>query len=160
MAMLSYAAQGWATATSIALTTSAWIAQRTVMAVSTGLTWAMTAAQWALNAAFWANPMTWVIAGIVALIAAVVWMVANWDMVKEKAFEVWGCHSRCMGRAMDFLESIDLVQIGKDILNGLIHGITSMGSAVWDAAKGIGKGIKDSITGFLDIHSPSRVMME
>ncbi|WP_284641185.1 phage tail tape measure protein [Paenibacillus silviterrae] len=160
MAMLSYAAQGWATATSIALTTSAWIAQRTVMAVSTGLTWAMTAAQWALNAAFWANPMTWVIAGIVALIAAVVWMVANWDMVKEKAFEVWGAIRDAWGRAMDFLESIDLVQIGKDILNGLIHGITSMGSAVWDAAKGIGKGIKDSITGFLDIHSPSRVMME
>ena len=42
-----------------------------------------------LNGAMLANPMTWVIAGIIALIAAGVLLYKNWDTVKEKAGQVW-----------------------------------------------------------------------
>ncbi|MBN9655978.1 hypothetical protein J0K78_17010 [Halobacillus sp. GSS1] len=72
--------------------------------------------------------------------------------VKNKIIELWN-------RAKEFLSNIDLVQIGKDIIQGLINGITSMGGAVWEAAKGIAKKAKDAITGFMDSHSPSRVMI-
>ncbi|WP_010094455.1 phage tail protein [Ornithinibacillus scapharcae] len=41
------------------------------------------------NAAIWASPMTWIVAGIVALIATIALLVANWDWVKAKAMEVW-----------------------------------------------------------------------
>ena len=158
--LFRYAYQGWVTTASIIGTTTAWVAQRAVMGISTGLTWAMTAAQWALNAAFLANPLTWVVIGIVALVAAIIWMVTHWDTVTAVMGNVWNAIKDAWGKAMDFLSSIDLVQTGKDIISGLINGIISMGSALWDTAKGIGKSIKDSITGFLDIHSPSRVMME
>ncbi|MDO6706140.1 phage tail tape measure protein [Photobacterium sp. 1_MG-2023] len=45
-------------------------------------TMAMTAATWLMNAALWANPITWVIAGIVALVAAVGAMIYWWDDLK------------------------------------------------------------------------------
>jgi hypothetical protein len=48
-----------------------------------------TQAQWALNASMLANPITWVIAGIAALIAIGVLLWKNWDTVKEKAGQLW-----------------------------------------------------------------------
>lgn len=53
------------------------------------------AAQWVMNSALLANPVTWIIVGIVALIAAIAALVANWDTVtawiteKGEAFLVW-----------------------------------------------------------------------
>ncbi|WP_079908276.1 hypothetical protein [Paenibacillus sp. 32352] len=52
------------------------------------------------------------------------------------------------------------IDIGKNFVQGLIQGVLNSAGAVWDAVTSIGKGMKDSITSFLDIHSPSRVMME
>ncbi|HFQ5311469.1 TPA: phage tail tape measure protein [Vibrio vulnificus] len=43
---------------------------------------AMTAATWLFNAALWANPITWIIASIVALVAAVGAMIYWWDEIK------------------------------------------------------------------------------
>lgn len=45
-------------------------------------TLAMTAATWLMNAAMWGNPITWVIAGIIALVAAVGAMIYWWDDLK------------------------------------------------------------------------------
>ncbi|MDX9635981.1 MULTISPECIES: hypothetical protein [Bacillus] len=47
-------------------------------------------AQVLFNTAMWASPVTWVIAGIVALIAIGVLLWQNWDTVKAKAMELWG----------------------------------------------------------------------
>lgn len=55
---------------------------------------------------------------------------------------------------------IDLYQIGKDIIQGLINGIGSMINAVKEKISEVASGIKDRITGFFDIHSPSRVMRD
>lgn len=50
---------------------------------------ALAVAKAALNVTLWASPITWVIAGIVALIAIVVLLYKNWDTVKEKAGQLW-----------------------------------------------------------------------
>jgi TP901 family phage tail tape measure protein len=46
-----------------------------------------------LNMAVWANPITWVVAGIVAslglLVAAGVWLVSNWQAVKDWFLPFW-----------------------------------------------------------------------
>lgn len=73
--------------------------------------------------------------------------------VKQKIEDNWG-------QAVTFLKGINLVQIGKDIISGLIKGIDSMANAVWEKVKSIADGVKDAITGALKIKSPSRVMME
>jgi len=46
-------------------------------------------AQMGFNAALTANPIGAVIMGITALVAAVWWLVENWDWVTEKAVQLW-----------------------------------------------------------------------
>ncbi|WP_053178031.1 phage tail tape measure protein [Peribacillus loiseleuriae] len=57
---------------------------------------------------------------------------------------------------MSFFRGINLTQIGKDIIKGLINGIGSMASAVWEKTKEIANGIISSMKKALDIHSPSK----
>lgn len=57
-----------------------------------------------------------------------------------------------------FFKGIDLAQTGRDIINGLINGVKSMGGALLETVKGIANNIKDAFTGLFDIHSPSRWM--
>lgn len=56
------------------------------------------------------------------------------------------------------LKSINLRQVGKDIISGLIGGIESMWSGVKKAVGGLATTIKDTIRGALSIKSPSRWM--
>lgn len=42
-----------------------------------------TLAQWGFNASLLANPITWIVIGVIALIAAIVLLVKNWDVVSE-----------------------------------------------------------------------------
>ncbi|MEC2291540.1 phage tail protein [Bacillus licheniformis] len=62
--------------------------------------------------------------------------------------------------AVKFLKGIDLKQIGKNIIQGLINGIGSMANAVWRKVGDIADGVKKKITGLLNIHSPSRWMRD
>lgn len=56
------------------------------------------------------------------------------------------------------LKNIDLLQIGKDIINGLIKGITGKIGEVRKAITDVASTITGKISKFLDINSPSRVM--
>ncbi len=47
--------------------------------IVTGATWLWNTAQAALNSTFWTNPVTWIIAGIIALIAAIAYVVYKTD---------------------------------------------------------------------------------
>lgn len=77
----------WSYATKVAqLATVAWTASVTFLGSMLGALRAgivsMTASAWLFNAALWANPITWVIAGIVALVAVVGAMIYWWDDLK------------------------------------------------------------------------------
>ncbi|GKQ42909.1 hypothetical protein RD055328_08320 [Companilactobacillus sp. RD055328] len=61
---------------------------------------------------------------------------------------------------MNVLKSIDLVGIGKNVIQGFINGIGSMVGAVGKAVKGVADKAVSGIKGFLGIHSPSRVLFE
>nr|WP_243763993.1 phage tail tape measure protein [Bacillus sp. XF8] len=63
-------------------------------------------------------------------------------------------------KILDTLGEVDLFDIGADIIKGLINGIGSMFSSVWSKMTELGNGIKDKISGILDIHSPSRWMRD
>lgn len=78
---------------------------------------------------------------------------AAFDAACQTAVDIWNI-------IVDTFKGIDLFQIGKDIINGLINGISSMASAAWDAVGNIASGIADTVTGFFDMHSPSRLMFE
>lgn len=75
-----------------------------------------------------------------------------WETIKTTVQNIWT-------DIKAYLKAIDLAQTGKDIMKGLITGIGSMATAVWDKVKSITDGIKTAITGALKIKSPSRVTM-
>lgn len=152
-----------------------------------------------------------IIAAIALLVAGIVWLVKNWDMVSakwkegvdkmnaaieewwagvkkrfsdqvqaakdmvgkiNKAFEDWknGVRERFNKAIQDvkdiwnglvgFFKGIDLKQIGKDIIQGLINGIADMKSAVMKKAGEIADSIGKKIKGALRVGSPSKVTTE
>ena len=61
---------------------------------------------------------------------------------------------------MYFFKDIDLFEIGKNIIQGLINGIKSMASSIVSSVKGVVYGAIEGAKNLLGIHSPSRVFME
>ncbi|MFA2861487.1 carbamoyl-phosphate synthase large subunit [Bacillus paranthracis] len=66
--------------------------------------------------------------------------------------EVIGAILKCFSNAGTMLKDI-----GKDIIQGLINGISGMVGKAVSAVKRVASSIKDGIADFFDIHSPSRV---
>lgn len=58
------------------------------------------------------------------------------------------------------LKEIDLLQVGKDLMSGLLEGIKSMAGAIAETAKNVAKGAVEGIKNFLGINSPSTLMIE
>lgn len=71
-----------------------------------GLFGLVTAAQWAWNAAQLASPTTWIIAGIVALIAVIILIVKHWDTVKKAGTAAWGGIKTAASATWDFMKKI------------------------------------------------------
>ncbi|QTD41537.1 phage tail tape measure protein [Sporosarcina sp. Te-1] len=80
--------------------------------------------------------------------------------IKDKMTEVVETVTSFWGNAQEFLTNINLLQIGKDIIQGLINGISQMADKVSEKVKGLADSIPDWIKRVLGIHSPSRVMMK
>ncbi|NQX67983.1 phage tail tape measure protein [Paenibacillus alba] len=91
-------------------------------------------------------------------------VIRYWSEIKSFTIEVFTSVSDFFmdiwGNITGFLDNLNLFDIGKNVIQGLINGITSMETVVWDTVKDIAGGITDGIKNFLGIHSPSRVMME
>jgi phage-related minor tail protein len=103
------------------------------------------------------------------------WLSQIWQSLKTKAGETWEGMKNTISQKLEsakskvreiwnsivnFLKSIDLVQIGKNIIQGLINGLGSLKDRALAKAAEIANGIKSRIKSALGIHSPSRVMME
>lgn len=72
------------------------------------------------------------------------------DEAKQRVEEGWK-------KAEQYLKGIDLLQIGKDIINGLIRGIRDSVTGVVNAVTSIGESIMGTLTGFFQTRSPSKV---
>lgn len=77
---------------------------------------------------------------------------AAWENIKGIAVDI-------VSGIVKFFKDIDLFQVGKDIISGLVKGIGSMAGAVGSAVESIASGIPAGVKKLLGIHSPSRVMM-
>lgn len=61
-----------------------------ILAIMAPAIWAAVTATWAWTAALLANPITWIVLAIGALVAAIVWLIMNWDTAVAWISEVWG----------------------------------------------------------------------
>lgn len=87
------------------ITVVGWIAKLAALAgpLSKGISLVRTAMM-GLNLAFLANPITWVILGIVALIAAGVALYVYWDEVKQFFMDMWVGPSQVIDQFIAFLQ--------------------------------------------------------
>ncbi|MGE7020411.1 phage tail tape measure protein [Solibacillus cecembensis] len=67
--------------------------------------------------------------------------------------------SKGWNKAYDYLASIDLLQVGRDIVQGLINGINGKIDDVAKATRDLGQSVIDSVSNVLQRKSPSRVMI-
>jgi phage-related minor tail protein len=101
------------------------IAVQTIMKIGT-IAWA--AAQWVLNAAMDANPIGLIILAIAALVAAVIWLIANWKTVGPFFAQVWANVVKFFTEAW--------------------HNITGAISRGWEEGMAVIRGIPGAIMGF------------
>jgi phage-related protein len=89
---------------------------------------------------------------VVAKFTGLVSSVKNiFGTVKSVISDIWG-------GVLTFFKGINLTQIGKDIIAGLIKGIGSMASALTEKVKSLASSVEETTKKVLGIHSPSRVM--
>jgi len=148
----------------------------------------LTIANIALNIAMNANPVGLIILGITALIAVVILIINHWDDlgkafkafadkfvgfftgigdIFKKAFAgvsfsgLFDAFKNMINNILNFAKGLGgtFLQIGKDIVQGMINGIGSMISSAINAVRNVASAITNGIKSALGINSPSRVFM-
>jgi len=101
------------------------------------------------------------------------WLSKTWEQIKSYARTKWEAMKKAIAdkmnqareriqniwnRVMRFFKGINLRKVGRDIIQGLINGISSLKDRVLKKAQEIADGIKRRIKSALGIESPSKVM--
>ena len=123
-----------------------------------------TATVWAFTAALLANPITWIVLAIGALIASLVLLWKNWDSVTnyiKGAMEVLkDTVGNILGWIKNAFDSLNPIGWGKNIIDGLIGGLTGGIKKLKDTVGNIGNTIGGGVKKFFGINSPSKLMTE
>lgn len=84
------------------------------------------------------------------------------DAIKDGFQKAVDISKKLVGNIVDALKKLgkDLLQVGRDAMQGFINGISEKIDAAVSKAKEMASSVKNAITGFFDIHSPSRVMKQ
>lgn len=84
------------------------------------------------------------------------------DAIKDGFQKAVDISKKLVGNIVDALKKLgkDLLQVGRDAMQGFINGISEKIGAAVSKAKEMASSVKNAITGFFDIHSPSRVMKQ
>lgn len=82
-----------------------------------------------LNGAMLTSPVTWIVAGIVALIAIIVLLIKNWDKVKDVATKAWDKIKEVWGKVCGWFKST--------VIDPLVNFFTGL----WESIKSIWDGI-------------------
>lgn len=103
------------------------------------------ASTWAFTAALLANPVTWIVIGIIALIAAIILLVQNWDTVSAAFAAGWSFLKAGWASLMDTIKGgLDAVV---NWLTGMVDTFKNSGKALWGAFT---EGLKSVISGPVD----------
>ncbi|MBN1071147.1 hypothetical protein DVV81_08185 [Clostridium botulinum] len=120
-----------------------------VRGISTIATGAQTAAQWALNSAFLACPLTWIIIGIVSLIAIFVLLWNKCDGFRNFFISMWqGIQSAIQNFDLWITTAMTTDWITSfGVLGAILNSFFFIVGGVWNSIKLVFQGIVDFVTG-------------
>lgn len=110
-----------------------------------------------------------------AVLTMISGLISNYPKILQTGYEMLGkviagiinAFPDLVNAALEIVSKIwntivetDWLQLGKDIIQGIINGIGAMAGAIWDAAKNMAHNVLNSVKGALDINSPSKVMRD
>lgn len=138
----------------------------------------LTIATWAMNTALLANPIVWIVIAVLALIAAVILLVMNWDSVVAFITKIWGVFvawiSDSIGNIISFFQGIPgaigaifsavgawLLRVGSDLIGGMLTGVRNG----WNGFMGFLRSIPGVVKGFFSgigswLYSAGRDMIQ
>lgn len=116
-----------------------------VTLVASFIAWA--ASVWAANVALLANPVVWIVIAILALIAALVLLVMNWDAVAKWATEVWGAFCNWVGEVFGGLGNW-LTEIWDGFASWFMGALAGFGAWVGSTWDGLWNWIGEIFGGF------------
>lgn len=90
------------------------------------------ASVWSFTAALLANPITWIVVGVIALIAALILLWQNWDAVVAWVKGAWS----------------GAVQFVSNAFNGLVGAIGNIGASLFNTISNLWNSVVSSVTGF------------
>ena len=97
------------------------------------------AAQWVMNSALLASPITWIIVGIAAIVAAIVLLIVKWDEVWPVLVSAWDAIVAAWNVAWEWI---------KGFFSGLWEGVTTFVAGIPEAISGFLAGAWDTISAF------------
>jgi len=121
------------------------IAYTAATAAGAGITGGMTAAVTALNLAFLANPITWIIIGIVALVAAGYLLIKNWSKVSAFFSNLWAGIKTMFSNAWNWIKNIFLNYTPHGLIIKHWDKISGFFTGLWDKVKKIFLGFINGI---------------
>jgi phage-related protein len=87
-----------------------------------------------------------------------------WENIKKLASAAWEFLKTEIPKLIDkitgFFKNTDWKKIGKDIVEGIGNGVTSMISWIKEKALALAKAVADTITGFFHMESPSKLTFD
>jgi hypothetical protein len=111
-----------------------------------------------------------IVAGIVALGAITYWLYENWGNWPKMLdgifnalkfiitnFKPLGILAPAFGAVLDYLRSLNFAEVGRNLIQGLINGLTAKVAHLKATVKGIADSTASWFRSALGIHSPSRV---
>lgn len=90
---------------------------------------------WAMTTALLANPITWIVLAVVALIAAIVLLIMNFDEVKEVVGKVFERVKEIIGNVANFIKGV-FAGIG-EFIGGVVENIKNFFVGAWNFISGI-----------------------
>ncbi len=132
------------------------------------------AATWAWTAALLTNPVTWIVVGVVALIATLYGLWRLFPAIGKAASAVWEKIQYGLGYVVGlfkgafkdgvlgglkwlFLLPARMAVLGVQLLMGMVRGLWSGTKALWKTVTSVGSSLVSRFKKFFGIRSPSRV---
>lgn len=109
------------------------------------------AAQWVMNSALLASPITWIIIGIGAIIAAIVLLIANWDSVWPVLVGAWDAIVAAWNVAWEWIKGFfsGLWESVSTFVAGIPEAILNFLSGAWDTISGFFTWMWDGLVNFI-----------